>query len=74
MPLFWRSFGYFVYRYIVKMGFLDGKEGFIFHFLHAFWYRFLVDAKVYQIEQISKKENKIIPEVIKEHYGIEIRE
>ena len=26
MPLFWRAFGYFVYRYIIKLGFLDGKE------------------------------------------------
>ncbi len=25
------------------MGFLDGKQGFIFHFLQAFWYRLLVD-------------------------------
>ena len=25
-------------------GFLDGKEGLIFHFLQGFWFRFLVDA------------------------------
>lgn len=72
MPLFLRPFLYFIHRYIFKLGFLDGKEGFIFHYLHAFWYRFLVDAKVYQIEQIAKKENKTITEVIKEHYNIEL--
>lgn len=43
MPLFVRPFGYFTYRYLLRLGFLDGKEGFIFHFLQAFWYRLLVD-------------------------------
>ena len=72
LPLFIRPFLYYVHRYIFKLGFLDGKEGFIFHFLHAFWYRFLVDVKVFQLERLSKEENKKIPEVIKDHYGIEI--
>ena len=49
MPLFWRAFGYFVYRYIIKLGFLDGKEGFLWDFLQGWWYRTLVDAKVYEI-------------------------
>jgi glycosyltransferase involved in cell wall biosynthesis len=43
MPLYLRPFGYFFYRYFVRLGFLDGKEGFIFHFMQAFWYRLLVD-------------------------------
>jgi glycosyltransferase involved in cell wall biosynthesis len=43
MPLFLRPFGYFFYRYILRLGFLDGKQGFIFHFMQAFWYRLLVD-------------------------------
>lgn len=42
-PLFLRPFAYFFYRYVLRLGFLDGKEGFIFHFLQAFWYRLLVD-------------------------------
>lgn len=46
---------YFFYRYIVGMGFLDGKAGFYFHFLQAYWYRTLVEAKMYEIEQRSKK-------------------
>ena len=45
-PLFLRSFLYFIYRYIVKGGFLDGKEGFLWDFLQGWWYRTLVDAKV----------------------------
>ncbi len=46
MPLFVRPFLYFFYRYFIKLGFLDGKEGFVFHFLQAFWFRLLVDIKI----------------------------
>lgn len=72
MPLFIRPFLYYIHRYVFKLGFLDGKEGFIFHYLHAFWYRFLVDVKVYQIERLAKEEKKTITEVIREHYNIEL--
>ncbi len=47
-PIFLRVFLYFFYRYILKFGFLDGKNGLIFHFLQGFWFRFLVDAKIYE--------------------------
>ena len=46
LPLFWRSFAYFCYRYILKGGFLDGKEGFLFAFIQGWWYRTIVDAKI----------------------------
>jgi glycosyltransferase involved in cell wall biosynthesis len=45
-PLFWRAFGYWFYRYVLRLGFLDGPPGLVFHFLQGFWYRFLVDAKL----------------------------
>jgi glycosyltransferase involved in cell wall biosynthesis len=48
LPLFIRALLYFCYRYIVLFGFLDGREGLIFHVLQAFWFRFLVDAKIYE--------------------------
>ena len=51
LPKFWRAHIYFIYRYYLKLGFLDGPEGRIFHFLQAYWYRFLVDAKLYQCEK-----------------------
>lgn len=47
-PIFWRVFLYTFYRYIFKRGFMDGKEGLIFHFLQGFWFRLLVDAKIYE--------------------------
>lgn len=54
LPLFVRPFLYFFYRYIILAGFLDGLEGFIFHTLQAFWYRFLVDAKIWE-QKITRK-------------------
>jgi len=42
---------YFLYRYIIQLGFLDGKEGAIYHGLQGLWYRFLVDAKVLELER-----------------------
>jgi glycosyltransferase involved in cell wall biosynthesis len=71
-PLFVRPFLYFIYRYFFKLGFLDGKEGFVFHTLHAFWYRFLVDAKILQVERNAKAEGISIKEAIKIHYGINL--
>lgn len=53
MPMFFRACLYFCYRYFFRLGFLDGKEGLIFHFLQGFWYRFLVDAKLYEIKKIK---------------------
>lgn len=49
LPMFVRSLLFFLYRYFLKLGFLDGKEGLIFHFLHGFWFRFLVDAEIYEM-------------------------
>jgi glycosyltransferase involved in cell wall biosynthesis len=50
MPLFIRPFFYFMYRYVFLGGFLDGRTGMIFHYLQAFWYRFLVDSKIYELK------------------------
>jgi len=50
-PLFLRPFLYFLYRYFFRLGFLDGKEGLIFHFLQGFWFRFLIDAKIFEMKK-----------------------
>ena len=47
-PMFIRAWLWFIYNYIFRLGFLDGKEGFIFHYLECYWYRYLVDAKIYE--------------------------
>lgn len=51
LPLFLRARIYYWYRYYGQLGFLDGKEGKIFIYLQAYWFRFLVDAKVYESEK-----------------------
>ncbi|EHK2407013.1 glycosyltransferase family 2 protein [Clostridium perfringens] len=55
LPLFLRAKLYYIYRYYYKMGFLDGKEGKIYAFLQAYWYRFLVDSKIYECEKQNKR-------------------
>ncbi len=57
LPLFIRACFYFSYRYFLRGGFLDGKQGLIFHFLQGFWYRFLVDSKLYEYQKKSTKNN-----------------
>jgi len=53
-PLFLRAFIYWLLRYTIGLGFLDGIEGMMFHFLQGFWYRFLVDAKIYELKRQSR--------------------
>ncbi len=55
LPKFFRAHLYYLYRYWIRLGFLDGTEGRIYHFLQAYWYRFLVDAKMYQCEKTGVK-------------------
>lgn len=50
-PLFFRAFLYFLYRYVLRLGFLDGKQGFLFHFLQGFWFRVLVDAYIDELRR-----------------------
>jgi len=54
LPLFVRPFLYFFYRYFLLLGILDCKNGFIFHFLQAFWFRLVVDVR---LDELLKEEN-----------------
>ncbi|MBB6004494.1 glycosyltransferase family 2 protein [Arcicella rosea] len=69
IPLFIRPIIYFLYRYIFRLGFLDGKQGFIWHFLQGFWYRFLVDAKVYEVYHRVGRDKKAIENFFKEEFN-----
>jgi len=55
VPLFLRAFLFFLYRYIFLLGFLDGWEGLIFFALQTFWFRFLVDAKIFEKRLVCGK-------------------
>jgi glycosyltransferase involved in cell wall biosynthesis len=70
MPLFLRPLIYFTWRYFLKAGFLDGKPGLIWHLLQGGWYRFLVDAKIYEIYHKAGKEREKIVEVLAKDYDI----
>jgi glycosyltransferase involved in cell wall biosynthesis len=65
-----RSLTYFLYRYLFRLGFLDGREGFYFHVLQGFWYRTLIDAKVADIEEHAAATGISIAEAIRERTGI----
>lgn len=58
LPLFIRPVTYWVYRYFLRLGFLDGPQGFIFHFLQAIWYRFVVDALLFEAKVTNGKSVK----------------
>ncbi|WP_439474445.1 glycosyltransferase family 2 protein [Algoriphagus formosus] len=73
LPLFTRPFIYFLYRYFIKLGFLDRTKGLIWHFLQGFWYRFLVDAKVYDIKRRAKFSGKPLIEEIENYLGKPLR-
>lgn len=53
LPLFVRPVLYFVYRYLLRGGFLDGRGGFLYHALQGFWLRLLVDWKTAQIRELG---------------------
>lgn len=55
MPLYVRPVLYFVYRYFLLLGILDGKTGFLFHFLQAFWFRLIVDAR---LEELMREDRR----------------
>lgn len=54
LPLYLRPFLYFIYRYFILLGFLDGKQGFVFHLLQAFWFRLLVDINIDEMRNSMK--------------------
>ena len=69
-PLFVRPFLNFVYRYVFRLGFLDGKEGFVWHVLQGFWYRMLVDAKIYETKKRFHFDNEKIKSYLRQEYGV----
>lgn len=54
LPLFLRAFLYFGYRFFIKMGFLDGPIGWLYHVLHGFWYPFRIDLEIVRLKRKEK--------------------
>ncbi len=74
LPIFVRPLLYFLYRYFLRLGFLDGKSGFAFHFFQGYWYRSLVDLRVYEAEHLiaSAADNKERITLLKKFTGLEL--
>ena len=62
---------YSLYRYILRLGFLDGASGYTFHLMQGLWYRTLVDAKVTEIVALAESKRMSIVDAIKERTGID---
>lgn len=67
-----RSLAYFIWRYFVLLGFLDGSKGAQFHFYQALWYRYLVDCKVAEVKRYIEAHKVSVPVAIKNVLGIEL--
>jgi len=72
LPPGFRSLLYFLYRYFLRLGFLDGWQGFIFHSMQGFWYRMLVDVKIMEIEERSGGDVAKIKQILADEHGIKL--
>ncbi|RZK42864.1 MAG: glycosyltransferase family 2 protein [Pedobacter sp.] len=54
LPLGLRPYLYFSYRMLFKLGILDGATGIKFHYLHALWFRRLIDKKITLLKKSDK--------------------
>ncbi|BBP44491.1 glycosyl transferase family 2 [Thiosulfativibrio zosterae] len=73
IPLFVRPFIYFLYRYFIRLGFLDGRRGFMWNILQGFWYRFLVDSKMFEAEEIIKhasNKKEAAQDLVEDQWGL----
>ena len=73
IPGRWRAFAYFFYRYVLRLGFLDGRAGASFHFLQGFWYRYLVDAKVTEVKRHMRLQQVDVRQAIDSVLGIRVQ-
>ena len=72
LPVLARSCAYFIYRYILKGGFLDGKAGFAFAFIQGWWYRTMVDLNILQAKRHCGDNKAKLIDYIQRNWGIKI--
>ncbi|OBS54479.1 glycosyl transferase family 2 [Methylosinus sp. 3S-1] len=72
-PLYLRGLLYFFQRYFLRLGFLDGRDGFVFHFLQGLWNWILIDAKIDEARAfIAAHGVDAFKMRLATHYGIEL--
>lgn len=54
LPPLIRPFFYFFYRYILRLGVLDGRAAFVYHFLQALWLPLLIDVKYLELKKRAR--------------------
>lgn len=74
LPGGFRVFLYFFYRYIIRLGFLDGREARAFHVLQGFWYRYLVDMKIAEVKAYMHQADLDVMVAIKDVLGIDVQD
>lgn len=72
LPTGFRAFAYFFYRYVLRLGFLDGQAGTAFHFLQGFWYRYLVDAKVSEVKRYMQEHKVNVTLAVERVLGVKV--
>lgn len=72
LPLGMRALIYFLYRFVIRLGFLDGRKGVAFHVLQGFWYRYLVDMKLQEVRTYMRYQNVGAAAAIREVLGIDV--
>ena len=55
LPAFVAPTAYFLIRYCVLLGCLDGRAGLHFHFHQGLWYRLLVISKLHEVEYLRRE-------------------
>ena len=64
---------YFFYRFVVRLGFLDGPQARSFHVLQGFWYRYLVDAKLAEVRRYMARTGASDADAIREILGVDLQ-
>lgn len=70
LPKFWRGTAYFLYRYFLTGTFLQGKAGFVYCFMQAWWYRTLVDGILSDVQRTCGKDVELIKDYLLKNYNI----
>ncbi|MCK1345784.1 MULTISPECIES: glycosyltransferase family 2 protein [unclassified Bradyrhizobium] len=73
LPLLYRAFCYFFYRYLIRLGFLDGTAGLIFHLMQGLWYRLLVDLRILEAREFIRcNGTQAFKKMMEERHSIKI--
>ena len=72
LPPFCRPIILFVFRYFIQLGFLDGRQGFIWAFFQGLWYRMLVDTHIWAVRMHCNSNEDAIRDYFARVYHLRI--